>query len=63
MLLGNLFIMQQLAVAKLDALVDVLQAKGVLTPSDLEAIDADIRAVLGETSISDMVGDSCKVPR
>jgi hypothetical protein len=45
-LLANLFIMQVMAVAKIDALYEVLHAKQYITDEEMEAINRDVIAVV-----------------
>jgi hypothetical protein len=59
-ILANLLIMQKMAVAKLDSLVDILLAKEVISVSDMEAINSDIKDVL--TDIPSVAPGNRKAP-
>jgi hypothetical protein len=57
---ANIGLMQVTTEAKIDALIDLLVAKGILDSSDIEVINSDIGEALGEVrkrSVSNVGGD------
>jgi hypothetical protein len=53
-LVANLLIMQKVMAANVEALQDILMAKGFITREDLEAINADIRDSLSDQELPEV---------